>query len=107
MEQRENLRECANIEAVRAHQGGSITRRGNAVTDSQPNPPPATAERKTARMRFDTTVAWATYGGLVAGTAAFLAGLVAFVSLQLLAAGACFLAAGVAFGLVAGSLLRD
>jgi hypothetical protein len=88
-------------ESVRA-----IAKAGEGVTDSQPNPDPDSAERPPARKRFDTTVAWALYGGLVAGTGAFVAGLAATVSNQLLAAGACYLAAGVAFGLVAAALLR-
>ncbi len=60
------------------------------------------------RRRVDAVVALALLGGSATGVVAFLVGLLALLPGRegTVGAGLCFLAAGVAFGLLANALIR-
>jgi hypothetical protein len=62
---------------------------------------------RSERKRADGMVGLALIGGYAAGILALLTGLFAAVSGEIVGAGVCFLAAGVAFGLPVNALLRD
>ena len=49
----------------------------------------------------------ATVGAVVAGALALLAGFLALLNNEATSAGVCFVAAGLAFGLLANALLRE
>lgn len=59
------------------------------------------------KSRAEGMVGLALIGGYAAGILGLLTGLFAAVSGEVVGAGLCFLAAGVAFGLPVNALLRD
>lgn len=55
----------------------------------------------------DAIISWAVYGGLAAGVLAVVGSVLSFLAGDLSASAVFLLAAGVAFGLLAGALLRQ
>jgi ABC-type cobalamin transport system permease subunit len=55
----------------------------------------------------DAIISWAVYGAVVAGVLAVVGSVLSFLARDLSASAGFLLAAGVAFGLLAGALLRQ
>lgn len=64
------------------------------------------ADTRARTRRTNWVVGLATLGTAVAGSVAFLVAVVATLTGQMQAAGVCFIAAAIAFGLLANAVLR-